>query len=71
MEIAIRELNDSELDLVAGGGLGWNLIKIGAALIGNLAGGPVGAATAAGLASLCEAAAAEPSIGWVDTGQTD
>jgi hypothetical protein len=50
---------------------GWNLIKIGAALIGNLAGGPVGAATAAGLASLCEAAAAEPSIGWVDTGQTD
>jgi len=71
METAIRELDYSELDLVAGGGLGWNLIKIAAGLIGGLAGGAIRAATGAAMASLGEAAAAQPSIGWVDTGQTD
>jgi len=71
MDAAIRQLDDAELDLVAGGGLGWNLIKIGAALVGSLAGGPILGATGAALASLGEAAAAQPSIGWVDTGQTD
>ena len=71
MEIVIRELDYSELDLVSGGGLGWNLIKIGAALVGSLAGGPILGATGAALASLGEAAAAEPSIGWVDDGTRD
>jgi hypothetical protein len=62
----------SLLDFVAGGGLGWNLVKIGAALAGTLAGGPIGGATAAGLASLAEAAANEPTkIGWFDDGTTD
>jgi len=71
MDVAIRQLDAAELDLVAGGGLGWNLVKIGAALVGNLAGGPVGAATAAGLASLAEAAANEPPQPWFDDGTTD
>ena len=72
MEIAIRELDCSELDLVAGGGLGWNLVKIAASLVGGLAGGPILAATGAALASLGEAAANEPTkIGWFDDGTRD
>jgi hypothetical protein len=71
MDSGIRQLDAAELDLVAGGGVGWNLIKIGAALVGNLAGGPVGAATAAGLATVVEAAVNSPPLPWFDDGTTD
>jgi hypothetical protein len=71
MEIAIRELDHSELDLVAGGGVGWSLIKVAAGLFGNLAGGPILAATGVALANVVEAAVNEPSIGYVDDGTRD
>jgi hypothetical protein len=72
MDTGIRQLDAAELDLVAGGGLGASLIKIGVTLIGNLAGSPIVAAAAAALANVVEAAVNAPPQPWVEIpGQTD
>jgi hypothetical protein len=71
MEIAIRELDHSELDLVAGGSVLGDLVKVGVGLIGGLAGGPILAATGVALTIVAQAALNEPAQPWVDTGWTD
>jgi hypothetical protein len=45
--VSVRELTDTELATVAGGGTGFDLLKIAGGLIGALAGGPWGAAAGA------------------------
>jgi hypothetical protein len=45
--VSVRELTDTELATVAGGGLGQDLLKIAGGLIGGLVGGPWGAAAGA------------------------
>ncbi len=47
MDVAIRELNAAELDIVAGGSA-WDMVKIWAgAVVSAIGGGPIGAAIAA------------------------
>ena len=41
MDVAIRELDAAELDIVAGGNKAWDLAKIWTAAVGSVIGGPV------------------------------
>jgi hypothetical protein len=71
MDVAIRQLDAAELDLVAGGGVGADLVKVAVGLIGGLAGGPILAAAGVALTIVTQAALNEPAQPWVDTGWTD